>query len=311
MTLGEAVDRARGMIGTGGCPDLPPRTHGAPQDRPVQVQRPHDSGRLSTPHPLPPSEPQTRGPCVPVIRHAETSRRAKPSLPATNPSSIRLMETLFIAALFSLPASTSQACAVDGVAAITATTISISWDLTSCKRLSAGHTFEVCWKKQADSGNACIPPVLYGDGETGITTITGLSPATAYRIRTLWHQRSNWWDVTTRITSTQASPGSSSFLLRYEKGQGQKYCTTFYWKGPALPPIWIMELHVDHWVLGSFTYDKKLSPIVTGSPLNTSTAEYSATDCGFSNNQRYRAVLAQYTATNSSPNSVSNFVEWK
>jgi len=222
--------------------------------------------------------------------------------------SMRLKATLFIGALFSLAPSNSLACAVDSVAATTSTTISISWDLTSCKRLSAGHTFKVCWKKQGDSGNACIEPVLYGDGETGTTTITGLLPATAYRIRTLWHQRSKWWDVTTRITSTQASPGSSSFLLRYEKSPGQPYCVTFYWKGPALPSTWIVELHVEHWVFGRFTYDRRLSQIVTGSPLDPSTGEYSATDCGFSNNQRYQAALGLSGPTSGFG---SNFVEWK
>jgi hypothetical protein len=99
-------------------------------------------------------------------------------------------KTFFMAALFSCLGSYSHACAVDGVAAKTDTTITISWDISGCKRLSAGKTFRVCWKSVTNSGNACLPPTLEGEGENGSTTITGLSPSTPYRIRTLLHQRS-------------------------------------------------------------------------------------------------------------------------
>jgi hypothetical protein len=217
---------------------------------------------------------------------------------------------LFFATLVSLAASSSLACAVDGVSTITDTTIAISWDLSSCKHPSGTNTFKVCWKKQGNSGNACISPVLFGQGTSGTTTITGLSPASPYRIRTLWHNPLGWFDVTTRIVTTQADQGSSSYLLRYDKGAGQKYCVAFYWKGPALPAIWVMELHVEHWVLGRFTFDKSQSQVVTGSPYNTSTGEYSVTDCGFSNNQRYQAVIELSNPTTTS-GLASNFVEWK
>jgi hypothetical protein len=227
------------------------------------------------------------------------------------------LKTFFIAALFSCLASYSHACAVDGVAAKTDTTITISWDLSGCKRLSAGATFRVCWKNAANSGNACLPPTLEDYGEKGSTTITGLSPSTAYRIRTLWHQRSRWWDVTTRVVSTNPSPTLVSYALRYERETGQKYCVHFFWKTPlVLPSTLPFELKMAVFTrplgrIGNWSVAKNIVIKMPGPMYGLNFLESTTYDCSFRNNKRYQAELIAYFSTTNRTAVVSNVIEWK
>jgi hypothetical protein len=225
-------------------------------------------------------------------------------------STITFTATLFIAALFSCLASYSHACAVDG-ATQTDTTITISWDVSGCKRLSAGATFRVCWKNAANSGNACLPPTLDGYGETGTTTITGLSPSTAYRIRTLWHQRSwGWLDVTTRTVTTNPTQAASSFSLRYEKDIGHPYRVVFFWKNiPTLTvPISSINLVFSRKLLSGWILVDK-SPDVTTVVRNPITGEYSFAWDKFYESRTYKAIVNVY-AGNNSPAASSNEVQW-
>ncbi len=103
---------------------------------------------------------------------------------------MRLTKTLFVAASLSCLASYARACAVDGVASKTDTTITISWNVSGCKKLSAGETFEVCWKDKGEWNFPCGANRIGGNGKSGTTTISGLSPGQTYKIRTKWHHRS-------------------------------------------------------------------------------------------------------------------------
>jgi hypothetical protein len=230
---------------------------------------------------------------------------------------MRLIKTLFMAALFSSLASYSHACAVvDGVAAKTDTTITISWDVSGCrKRLSAYNTFRVCWKYAGNWGNACIPPTIDKDGETGTTTITGLSPQTPYRIRTLWHHRSwGWLDVMTRTVTTSSSQWSYSasnqiapFSLRYEKDSRHRYCVNFYWKN--VPPGGATSINL---LLGRkflfFWVAEDKSPDVTHAPFNLKTGEYYYQWCKFYEARTYEAAIA--TSSHGNIIAQSNTIVW-
>jgi hypothetical protein len=228
---------------------------------------------------------------------------------------VKLIQTLFIGALFSFPASDLHACAVDGVEAKTDTTITISWNVSGCNKLSAGATFRVCWKNAANSGNTCIEPTLEGHDESGTTTITGLLPSTAYKIRTQWHHRSTGWhDVTTRIVSTNPSPTSVSYALRYERETGRKYCVHFFWKAPPSLPTPLpfeLKLAVFHWELGNWKLETKRDVDTSGATSNPATQEYTTYDCTFRNSRRYHAELVAYFPLTKETNIVSNTIEWK
>lgn len=227
---------------------------------------------------------------------------------------MKLIKTFLIAALFSFPASYSNACAVDGVETKTDTTITISWNVSGCKKLSAGATFRACWKNAANSGDTCIGPTREGYGETGTTTIPGLSPSTAYKIRTQWHHRSwGWRDITTRIVSTNPSATPVEYTLRYERQTGRKYCVHFFWKAPPSLPTPLpfeLKLIVDRWELGKPVVDRKRDVNVSGATFNAATREYDTYDCTFRNERRYRARLFA-SFPNGAANIVSNTIEWK
>jgi hypothetical protein len=221
----------------------------------------------------------------------------------------RWMKTFFVATLLSFSAVySSLACAVDG-AAKTDTTISISWDVSGCNHLSASATFRVCWKNAANSGNACIPPTIDSYGESGTATITGLSPSTAYRIRTLWHHRTwGWLDVTTRTVTTDPSHGAP-FSLRYEKGTGFPYCVTFYWKNvPTVPGAIAINLLFSRKFFSAWFVEDK-SPDVSTASFNLFTGEYHYQWCKFYESRTYRAIVNIYVGNNNVAAS-SNQIQW-
>ncbi|MGB9366771.1 MAG: hypothetical protein WCE79_12255 [Xanthobacteraceae bacterium] len=224
----------------------------------------------------------------------------------------RLIKTLILAALWSLPASYSHAsCTTDGVSAKTDTTISIYWDVSGCNRLSAYATFRICWKYAGNTGNACIPPTIDNYGESGTTTLTGLSPATPYRIRTLWHHRSwGWLDVNTRTVTTNAGP---AFTLRYEKGGGHPYCVYFYWKnvpavqGPRKTVLILARKFLSGWFI------EGQSPDVSNAAFNIFTGEYYSSWCKFYESRTYRAIINLVVVDNHGNESVAastNQIQW-
>jgi hypothetical protein len=228
---------------------------------------------------------------------------------------MRLIRTLFITALFPFFVSHSHACAVDGVAAKTDTTITIGWDVSGCNHLDADSTFRVCWKGAGNSGNVCIPPTLESNGETGTTTITGLSPSAAYKIRTQWHHRSQGWKhVTNRVVSTDPSATPVSYMLRYERTTGKQYCVNFFWKTPqALPTPLPFDLYlaVFHRRLGSWNLETKRNVDTSAATFNSATQEYTTYDCTFRNTRRYKAELVAYFSSTGQTNIVSNSIEWQ
>jgi hypothetical protein len=217
-----------------------------------------------------------------------------------------LSVTVFIVCLAS---RANGGCAVDAVAAKSDTTISISWDLSGCNNVNNGDTFEICWKKASNSGDVCIPPTKLGQGITGVATISGLLPSTAYKLRTKWHRKQSWYVATNRTVTTDPSPASSGTVLRYEKGPGQPYCVQFYWQNPPPPnPQWKLALHIKHrflwiWVTGS------VEDLSTAS-FNSSTNEFHYEKCELSNNRRYRANIFKELPTGFSQGIVSNEIEW-
>src|ERR1043166_5869922 len=115
---------------------------------------------------------------------------------------MKLLMMFFVAALFLVGAHYAYACGVDNIVGKTDTTITISWDVSSCPKLNSGTKFEICWKKAGNPGAVCNQPTMQSNFATGTATIEGLSPETPYKIKTQWHRKSSWYDVTTRIVTT-------------------------------------------------------------------------------------------------------------
>ena len=234
---------------------------------------------------------------------------------------MRLLKTLFMAALFSFGASYAHACAVDAVSGKTDTTITISWDLSKCKQVNSGDKFEICWKKSGNSGAACIPPTIRRNTLTGSATIEGLSPSTAYKIKTQWHRKSAWYDVTTRIVTTNPSPltPSSEVGLRYEKESNKGQCVNLYWKNAPSPPqtgLARLALILEQRILGPIgnyvTMNfKPAEHDLSNALFNKSTGEYIHRVCGFSPSRRYRAHISWRRDDGGMVGGYSNTVEWK
>jgi hypothetical protein len=224
-------------------------------------------------------------------------------------------KTLFIAALFSSLGCYAHACGVDSVAAKTDTTITITWNISDCNKLSASDTFEVCWKNTGDWNFPCGANRIPGYGESGTSTITGLSQASSYKIRTKWHHRSTGWHlVTNRVVTTEPSP-SSNTVLRYMKvGHPQffttkDYCIDFYWKNP--PAVTAGHTLVLHIMKKTVTYLDWKDLVVTNATFNSSTGEYTANQCGFYNSFRSKATVALQSAASNQLHTYGNDVEWK
>lgn len=230
---------------------------------------------------------------------------------------MKLLKTLFMAALFSFGASYAHACGVDAVAGKTDTTITISWDVNCNKFLKV----EICWKNAANSGNVCNAPAIAFYTTTGSYTIAGLQPQTPYKIKTHWRtNNSSWREITTRIVTTNPSPAATTTVLRYLRATKQGYCVDFYWKNPPTPPATpnqdaTLALLVKHQSLGTLgswvtaAYDAQDHDL-SNAPLNIVTAEYTKKVCGFNNNRRYKAYLYWRKGT-VSLGQVSNEIEWK
>jgi len=225
-----------------------------------------------------------------------------------------LLKTVCTAALLLCLASSSQACAVDGVASKTDTTITISWNVSGCKKLSAGDTFEVCWKEKGEGDFPCGANRITGTGESGSITIPGLSPGKTYKVRTKWHQRSWGWQlVTNRVVTTNPTSQSTSqaLFLRYEKQSGKPYCVNFYFKSanPSSSVIALsdLSLHVQHKSVGSFGLwvSAPNQDVKTAVP-NPPTQEYVKKDlCAFLESTGYRAQIYKGNQP------ISNLIEWK
>ena len=216
---------------------------------------------------------------------------------------MRFARALVLSAVVSLAVENAVACAVDAMQTKTDTTITIGWDLSSCNNVNTGQSFRICWKQAGNGGNACIPPTLEGSGLSGTKTITGLAPATAYKIKTYWQKNSNWKHVTTRTVTTNPSPSAASAVFRYEKGTGSPYCVVVYWKNPPpLDPANPLKVHFKKRALGVWT-TKELVDAEDGTP-NSATNEYALQRCGFYVSVHYRANLVQGATA------VSNVVQW-
>lgn len=231
-----------------------------------------------------------------------------------------LLKALFLAALLSGGTRRAYACGVDGVAAKTDTTITISWNVSSCPKLNSGAKFEICWKKAGNPGAVCNQPTIQSDLAIGTATIEGLSPSTAYKIKTQWHRKSSWYDVTTRIVTTNPSAISSETVLRYEKGTSQGYAVDFYWKNRPSPPPppnqdATLALLIKHQSIGTFgiwgttAYDAQDHDL-TNAAFNSSTNEYTKKVRKFNVNRRYRAYL-YWRKDGQNLKRVSNEIEWK
>lgn len=220
---------------------------------------------------------------------------------------MRLIKTLFMAALFSCLASYSYACAVDSMSGKTDTTIDISWDLSGCSHVNSGEKFEIC--RQLGLGAWFCTRYSTSSG-TG--TISGLSASTVYKIRTKWHRKLLWRTVTTRTVTTDPSPTSSNTVLRYQKLPGHPYCVDFYWKNPPLPnPAWRLTLDLKTRFTGVWSSLTDLD-LSLNAQYNSSTNEYKKQKCGFSNNRQYKAFIKKKSTIGSSiPGNVSNTVQWK
>lgn len=222
---------------------------------------------------------------------------------------MKLIKTLFVSAVFSCLASYAHACAVDG-ATQTDTTITISWTLSGCKKLSAGETFEVCWKDKGEWNFPCGANRIGADGESGTTTISGLQPGQTYKVRTKWHQRSWGWQLITNrtVTTNRTSAASSdTLLLRYVK---KSDCVDFYFKHaqPSSSVIALSELtlHLHRKSVGTF----KLWLTAPELPLKTAVAsapsqEFTINSCGFGQSTSHRAQIYKGN------NAISNLIEWR
>jgi hypothetical protein len=227
---------------------------------------------------------------------------------------MRLIKTLFMAALLSCLASYAHACAVDGVASKTDTTITISWNVSGCNKLSAGETFEVCWKDKGAWNFPCGANRIGGIGESGTTTISGLSPGQTYKIRTKWHHRSWGWKlVTNRTVTTDPTSQSSSniLLLRYvKKSTGPSYSVDFYFKHTQTPPPTLvlseLSLHFHHKNVGTagIWVSSADTPLITAVPY-APTQEFTINVPGFINSTGYRAQIFKGN------DAISNRMEWK
>lgn len=222
---------------------------------------------------------------------------------------MKLYKTLLMVALFSLGASYAHACGVDSFSQ-TDTTITIAWDVNCNNFLK----IEICWKNAANSGNECNASALAFYTKTGSYAIAGLQPQTPYKIKTRWRtQNGGWKEITTRIVTTNPSPVSSDVALRYEKGPGQKYSVTFYWKNPpAASSEWKLVLKHRAKQPGGWS---GISWHYLPSILNSSTNEYDWTSKEiFNNNRKYQACIAKkYTNSGHSDDlyCISKEVEWK
>lgn len=224
------------------------------------------------------------------------------------------IKALFLAALFSCLVPYAHGCAVDGVASKTDTTLVISWNVSKCKKLSAGDTFEVCWKEKGDWNFPCGANKKTGQGESGTITIPGLSPGQTYKVRTKWHHRSTGWHLVTNRTVTMdrtSQSSSDTLLLRYEKQSGKPYCVNFYFKhanpSSAVIALSDLSLHVQHKSFGSFGIwvSAPNQDLKTAVP-NPATKEYVKKDlCSFLESTGYRAQIYK----GSDP--ISNKIEWK
>ncbi len=219
-------------------------------------------------------------------------------------------------------ASNAHACAVDSVAAKTHTTITIGWDARNCKKF---EKFRICWKKAGNEGAACNGPDITSASQNGSATITGLSPNTAYKIKTDWHRKISWYDVMTRVVTTNPPPvapvepldptigygniGNAVLYprdttLRYVKESARNYCVTFYWKALPPPPQnkkLTPSLIVNRRFFGDFLSFMQYD--VTDISLN-SNDEYSLRKCDFMNAFRYEAYISW-------DGGKSNKIEWK
>jgi hypothetical protein len=190
-----------------------------------------------------------------------------------------------------------------------------NWDLSTCNNLSASDTFEVCWKQTGTFNFPCGANRLAGWGESGSTTISGLSPSTAYKIRTKWHSHSAWHLVTNRTVTTDPSPTSADIMLRYTKAYAQGYHVDFYWKNSPSPPS-ALSLHLEHKSIGSFGVWASADNVdLTNATFNSATGEYHINLAGytynggqveFKNTRRYKA----YIVITGQTSHASNTVEW-
>lgn len=140
------------------------------------------------------------------------------------------------------------------------------------------------------------------------SSLPGLSPSTAYRIRTLWHHRTwGWLDVTTRTVTTDPSHGAP-FSLRYEKGTGMPYCVTFYWKNvPTVPGATAISLLFSRKFFSAWFVEDK-SPDVSTASFNLFTGEYHYQWCKFYESRTYRAIVNIYVGNNVAAS--SNQIQW-
>jgi Fibronectin type III domain len=227
-----------------------------------------------------------------------------------------LPKTLFMAALLSCLASDAQACAVDGVASKTDTTITISWSLSGCKKLSAGDTFEVCWKEKGELDFPCGANRKTAGGESGSITIDGLSPGQTYKVRTKWHHRSTGWHLVTNRTVTMDRTSASSsdkLLLRYEKKLGG--CVDFYFKyaqpiNPTSPIVLTdLTLHLHKKDLVSLGFWASGKSIPLKDAKSASADEYTVNSCDnntyFGENVLHRAQVFEKSTA------ISNVIVWK
>lgn len=225
-----------------------------------------------------------------------------------------VFKTLCIAALLSWLSSSSQACAVDGVASKTETTLTISWNVSGCKKWSGGDSFEVCWKEKGEWDFPCGANKKMGQGASGTITIDGLSPGQTYKVRTKWHHKSTGWHLVTNRTITMdrtSASSSDTLLLRYEKQSGKPYCVNFYFKqaNPSSAVIGLsdLSLHVQRKSVGSlgFWASAPNQELKTAVP-NPATQEFVKKDlCGFLESTEYRAQIYKGSKA------ISNLIVWK
>lgn len=225
-----------------------------------------------------------------------------------------------VAALLLCLASNAQACAVDGIESKTDTTLVISWNLFKCNKLSAGDTFEVCWKEKGEGDFPCGANRKTAGGESGSITIPGLSPGQTYKVRTKWHHRSTGWHLVMNRTVTMdrtSASSSDTLLLRYEKkledrpGE-KKGCVDFFFKyaqppNPSSPLVLSsLSLHLQHKSIGTFKAWLRAGEIPLKNAKSVSAAdEYKMRQCGFGENVSHRAQIFDGNTA------ISNLIEWK
>lgn len=219
---------------------------------------------------------------------------------------MNFLKTFLILSLFTLLTSYAHACAVDSVSAKTDTTISISWDLSGCSHVNSGSKFEICKRIGFGSWSCYLD-----SNSSGTFALSGLSPSTTYKIRTKWHKRQLWHEVTTRTVTTDPSPVATGTVLRYQKLPGNPYCVDFYWKNPPAPSVqWTLVMDLKNRTIGIWGSLPNIN--LASAQFNSSTNEYSQQKCGFSNNRQYRAFIKQHSTIGNSPElTASNRVQWK